>query len=72
MFTKAFWRDLGERVVSTFAQATLGLLPTSWLPGVTIPWWAAFAAGGFAAGLSALKCLAATRSGDSTSASLLH
>lgn len=64
MFTKHFWVDTAERCLSTFGQATLAALPTSYLPGVVIPFWAAFAAGGFGSLLCLLKCLAASRSGD--------
>jgi hypothetical protein len=71
MTTKAFWLDLLERVVSTFAQATTAALPAGLIPGVSVPWWAAFATGGFAALLCALKCLAATYTGADDSASLL-
>lgn len=69
--TKKFWADLLERVVRTFAQATLAALPASYLPGVVIPWWAAFAAGGFAAVLCALTCLAGTQVGSADSASFV-
>lgn len=63
--------DAAERMLSTFAQATLAALPTGYLPGVSIPWWGALAAGGFAAGICFLKCLAALKVGDADTASLL-
>lgn len=71
MWTSAFWKDLLERTVSTFAQATVAALPTGLIPGVSVPWWAAFAAGGFAALLCALKCLGAAYTGAPDSGSLL-
>lgn len=63
--------DTLERAVTTFAEATLAVLPASYLPGVAIPWWAAFATGGFAALAAVLKCLAALKVGDPNTASLL-
>lgn len=71
LFSKAFWLDTLERCVSTFAQAALAALPVGYLPGASIPWWAALAAGGFAALLCLLKCLGALRVGAPDSASLL-
>ena len=71
LFSKAFWADTAERMVSTFAQAALAALPVGYLPGASIPWWAALAAGGFAALLCLLKCLAALKVGAPDSASLL-
>jgi hypothetical protein len=64
MFTKSFALDLLERAVSTFAQAFLGAY------AVVGPQKAVIAAG-IAAGLSALKCLAATQVGAKDSGSLL-
>lgn len=64
MFTKAFALDLLERVLSTFAQAFLGAYA---IVGAS----KAAAAAGIAAGLSALKCLAATQTGAPDSGSLL-
>jgi hypothetical protein len=63
--------DTAERVLSTAAETTLAALPTSYLPNVSIPWWAAFAAGGFAGVVALLKCIAALKVGAPDSASLL-
>ena len=67
IWTAAFWKAAAERAVSTFAQATVGTLPTSLLPDVSIPWWAALVAGGFAAALAVLKALAAAQTGNGPS-----
>lgn len=63
IWTAAFWKATAERAVATFAQVAVAGLPTSWLPGVELPWWAALAGAGFAAGLSVLKSLGANRVG---------
>jgi hypothetical protein len=71
IFTRSFWKDTLERVIATFAQALLSALPASYVPGVTLPLRGALAVAGGAAALSLLKCLAASRVGDSDSAALL-
>ncbi len=64
MLTKAFLADLLERALSTFAQAFLAAYTIDgWQSGLKV--------GGIAAGLAALKCLAATRVGAPDSGSLL-
>ncbi len=72
ILSKAFWRDALERVIATGAQAVLAVLPTSLLPDVSVPWWSALVAGAFASALSLLKCLAASRVGDNSTASLIE
>lgn len=71
MFTALFWRDTAERVISTMAQAGIGVIGSdifvpnaidSWVQGATVVGIAGLAA--------LLKCLAATRIGDPESASL--
>ncbi len=71
IFTRSFWLDTLERVVATFSQTLLGALPASYVPGVTLPLRGALAVAGAAAGFSLVKCLAASRVGDSDSAALL-
>lgn len=69
--TKRWFLDTAERALSTAAEATLAALPTAYLPGVTIPFWAAFATGGFAGAVTVLKCIAALKVGETGTASLL-
>lgn len=69
--TRRWFVDSAERVVSTFAQAALGLLPAAYLPHTHIPVGTILAGAGFAAGVSFLKCLAALHVGAPDSASLL-
>lgn len=71
IFTRSFWKDTLERVVATAAQALLGALPASHVPGTVLPLRGALAVAGGAAVLSLLKCVAASRVGDSDSAALL-
>lgn len=77
LFTAAYWRDLGERTVSSAAQ---GFLVGSGLVGVAaatdqvnlngFPWLAAFGGAGGMAVLTIAKCLAAVEIGDKGTASL--
>ncbi len=68
---KSWVLDTAERALSTAAEATLAMLPLSYVPGVTMPLAAAFVGGGFAALVSVLKCLAALKVGAKGTASLL-
>ena len=70
MFTKAFWKDLAERVVSTFAGGVLSVFGLDALNILDADWKAAFGFGIGAAVLSLLKCLAARKVGDTESAAL--
>jgi hypothetical protein len=55
MFTKAFWIDLFERAVSTFAQAAVGVLSVGSLGLLKINWVDVVSIAGLAAVLSVLK-----------------
>lgn len=70
MFTKAFWLDLAERVISTFAQSLLGAFTADGL-GLNLTWRGSLAVAGLASLASLLKCLAALKVGAPDSASLL-
>ena len=71
MFTKVFWIDALERGLATAAQSALLALGGQELNIVDGDWLvvAGFAAGGFV--LAIIKAIAATRTGDSRSASLV-
>lgn len=78
VFSVAFWRDTAERVISSAGQGfVLGLgggTAMDLAASVDIRYLPLLAAGGNAAGMAVLtfaKCLAASRIGDSNSASLL-
>ena len=70
MFTKKFWTDAAERIVSTFAQAFLGAMGADGL-GAHLTWRSDLAVAGLAAFASLLKCLAGLRVGQPDTASLL-
>lgn len=72
MFTRKFWRDLSERVISSAAAGALAPVL-----GATLDvwgWdWRAIAGGGLAMGfLSLMKGLAARKVGDRESAAFLR
>lgn len=58
IWTRAFWRATGERMVSTAAQFALGAWGGGALPAVSLPWWTVPVAAAAGAGLTLLKCLA--------------
>jgi hypothetical protein len=70
MFTKAFWKDLGERAVASFAGGVLSAFGLDAVNVLTVDWKAALGLGLGAAVVSLLKGLAARKVGDSESASL--
>lgn len=71
MFTVLFWKDAGERAISTAAQVLVALWGADTLFNIlTIDVGDALGIAAGAAGLSLLKSLAATRKGDPESASL--
>jgi hypothetical protein len=71
MFTKKFWMDTVERVVSTTAQAAAGAIgTTAVIQGVD--WRVVGGTAATAALLSLLKALYASRRGDPNSASLVE
>jgi hypothetical protein len=55
MFGKAFWVNLFERAVSTFAQAAVGVLSAGSLGLFTVNWLDVVSVAGLAALLSVLK-----------------
>ncbi len=67
-FTKLFWKDVLERMLSTLAQVALGLLTAdTFLSLASIP-WEAWAMTLFASGAGVvLKCLAAAKVSNSIS-----
>ena len=72
MFSLKFWVDLAERALATFVQAFVAALLV--VPGADLTDGGLLrtaAAGGIAAGLSAVKSVLASRVGDRDSAALL-
>ena len=68
----AYGKDLAERVVSTFAVATGGVLVTATAGNVGhVSFWQGVGAGGAAAVFSLVKGVLAKAFGDSNSASLI-
>lgn len=68
---KKYIKDLLERVVATFAEGFLGAITANAVTLGDIDWVFCLSAGGFAALISVLKCLAALRVGDKNTASLV-
>jgi hypothetical protein len=71
MYTKKFWKDTVERVVSTAAQSAVGALGATAVVG-GVNWAVVGATVGLAALTSLLKCLVAGAKGDPDSASLVE
>jgi hypothetical protein len=68
----AYGKDLAERVLSTFAVATGGVLVTATAGNVGhVSFWQGVGAGGVAAVLSLVKGVVARLRGDGNSASLV-
>jgi|GEM_PF-2765873 len=59
--TRAFWTDLLERSVSTFAQTLGAVLAAAGIGIMSGGFWAAVGASGFATLLAALKAFVAPR-----------
>lgn len=70
MFTRAYWLDLTERTVSSFAGGTLAALGLGAINALSVDWKAALGFGAGAAVVSLLKGLAARAVGESNSAGL--
>lgn len=71
MFSKVFWKDTFERVVSTAAQAAIGVLVVDGATITNIDWEAGAGIVGTAALVSLLKALVAGKvGGDVSPASL--
>lgn len=71
MWTKKFWMDTAERVISTAAQAAAGAIGATALVQA-VDWRVVGGTAATAALLSFCKALYASRRGDPTSASLVE
>jgi hypothetical protein len=58
MFTRAFWKATGERLIRTFAQGTLGAIGADQLGVLDVDWGQAASVGGLAAVLALLTAVA--------------
>lgn len=58
MFSAAFWRATGERMIRTAAQATLGAVGADQLGVLDVDWGQAASVGGLAAVLALLTAIA--------------
>lgn len=58
IWTRAFWKALAERAISTGAQVAVAALTVGTFPGNSIPWKAILAAVGIGMLLAALKGIA--------------
>lgn len=67
---KKYLIDLAERVIVTFAEALLGAIGATATFG-EVHWGVAFSTAGLAALVSLLKCIAAKKTGDKNTASLV-
>lgn len=67
---KKYIIDVIERVVVTFAEALLGAIGATATFG-EVNWGVAFSTAGLASLVSLLKCIAALKTGDKNSASLV-
>ena len=63
-------RDLIERVVATFVQASIGAMPSNSMFDLGVDQWKMMAGAGVAAAISVLKGALATRLGTKGTASL--
>lgn len=68
--TKLYWRDLGERVLASFAGGVLSVTGLDAFDVVQLDWKAALGIGAGAAVISLLKGFVAKGIGNSDSASL--
>lgn len=64
MFTRAFWKATGERMIRTFAQGTLGVVSADGLGIVDVDWGQATSVGGLAAVLALLTAVATSGAGQ--------
>lgn len=64
MITLAFWRATAERMVRTFAQATLAVASAGPLGITDVDWPDAFSVGGLAAVLALLTAVASSRGSE--------
>jgi len=67
---KKYIIDVIERVICTFAETLLGVIGASTTFG-EVNWGLAFSAAGLASLVTVLKCLAALKTGDAKTASLV-
>jgi hypothetical protein len=70
IWTRTWWKATGERMVSTAGQFALWAWGSGMLPDVSQPWWTVPVAAVAGAGLTLVKCLAATGIGSTTGPSL--
>ena len=70
MWTKRFWADTAERVLATTAAVAISSVSVT--AAGALDWRAAAVLTGTTALITLLKCLAASRKGDPTSASLVE
>jgi hypothetical protein len=70
MWTAKFWKDLGERVIASFAGAFISVLTVDGLGLLDVNWADAASVAALAGLVSLAKGLVASRIGDPTSASL--
>jgi hypothetical protein len=68
VFTYAFWKATAERVIGTFAATVLGLNGADGLGVLHTDWAQVLYASAIIAGLTLLKCLAASLSNGTPSA----
>jgi hypothetical protein len=67
---KKYWTDLGERVVSSFAEGALGVTGMTAMSILDLDWKAVLGVGAFTAFVTLLKTFAAKGVGNGDSASL--
>ena len=71
MWGRAFWKDAGERALSTFAEVLGALLAVDGVNLLALDWPTTLGVAGTAAVLSVLKSIAAAKVGEQGTASLV-
>ncbi|MEU2111814.1 holin [Streptomyces sp. NPDC019507] len=64
MFTRAFWKATGERMIRTFAQGTLAAVGADGIGVLDVDWGQAASVGGLAAVLALLTAVATSGVGQ--------
>lgn len=67
MLTKAFWKDVAERVLATGAETLIGVITTAATLGLVMDWKAAAITTGTAMLVTVLKAMAASKVSNTTS-----